>query len=156
MENYRKNLKAIITNPLIVAHKPTILIVTPPPINEVHLQSEDLNKGYPSLTRTQSNTAQYAAIVRDIAAEFKDQNVVLVDLWSAMMEEATRLTADFTKGGALLGSLKKGDSAGLRHLLVDGLHLTGAGYKVFVDQVIPFIGTNWAEESINNPSWIFP
>lgn len=131
-------------------------MVTPPPINEVHLQSEDFKKGYPSLTRTQSNTSQYAAVVRDIAAEFKDQRVVLVDLWSAMMEKATRLTPGFTEGGALLGSLEKGDSAGLRHLLVDGLHLTGAGYKVFVDQVIPFIGTTWAEEPLNNPTWIFP
>jgi isoamyl acetate esterase len=88
--------------------------------------------------------------------ELKDQKVVLVDLWSAMMKEAARLTPGFVEGGSLLGSKGKGDSEGFRQLLVDGLHFTGAGYKIFLDEVLPLVGREWADEPLDNPSWIFP
>jgi len=72
------------------------------------------------------------------------------------MKEATRLTPNFVDDGELLGTLKKGDNEGFRKLLKDGLHLTGAGYQVFLDEVLPAIGKSWAEEPMDNPSWIFP
>ncbi len=147
---------AIITHPSIVAHRSTILLVTPPPINEVHLKAEDLKKGHLSITRLQSNTARYADVVRNISAELTEQHVVLIDLWMALMKEAVRLTPDYVGDGSLLGSLENGDSKGLRHLLVDGLHLTGAGYRVFLDKVIPSVGKEWSQEPFDDPSWIFP
>ena len=49
-----------------------------------------------------------------------------------------------------------GDSEGLRSLLVDGLHLTGEGYKIFLSQVLPLVGPNWSIEPPEAPSWIFP
>lgn len=148
-------MHAIISHSCIKAHKPKILLVTPPPINEVHLEAEDLKKGQ-DLTRHQSVTKQFAEVVRKIASEYCDQGVVLVDLWKAMMEKATALEDGGSAGPAMLGSKEKGDSKGLRELLVDGLHLTGAGYKVFLDEVLPKVGKEWAEEPPNDPSWIFP
>lgn len=157
LEEYKKNLKIIVTHPSIMAHNPTILLVTPPPLNEVHLEQEDLAKGKSALTRHQSVTAQYAQAVREIAAEYT--NVVLVDLWAAMMKEATRLTSsqvDNETKTRLLGSLGQSESQGLRHLLVDGLHLTGFGYEVFYREVKPAIGKTWLSEPLNDPSWVFP
>lgn len=156
LDQYRKNLHAIINHPGIKAHSPKILLVTPPPINEVHLEAEDLKKGHSALTRHQSVTEQYVNVVRELAEEHKDRGVVLVDLWAAIMKDATRLTPGYVEGGSLLGSREKGDSEGLRKLLVDGIHLTGAGYKVFLLEVLPNVGTEWADEDPNDPSWIFP
>lgn len=156
LEDYRANLKTILTHPSVTSHKPTIFLVTPPPCNEAHLEAEDLSKGHGLLTRHQSFTAKYAEVVREIAVEFKDQNVVLVDLWNAMMNEASLSDIAYVPGSGLLGSREVGDSEGFRMLLVDGLHFTGAGYKVFFDAVVPHVGREWADEPFNNPKWVFP
>jgi lysophospholipase L1-like esterase len=156
LDKYRENLKKIISDPSVTAHNPTILLVTPPPVNEVHLEAEDLKKGYSMLTRHQSVTAQYAEAVRELAAEFKDQNVLLADLWAAMMREGVRLSPGFVDGGALLGSKEKGDSLGLRSLLVDGIHLTGNGYALLLEEVMPLVATSLAEGHVDSQPWVFP
>src|SRR5207237_21764 len=121
LEIYRANMKTIVTHPSILAHKPTILLVTPPPINQVHLEQLDLGKGYSAVSRHQIVSAQYADVVRDLAVELKDQGVVLVDLWAAMMREAARLTPNLAEGDHFLGSKETGDNEGFRQLLLDGL-----------------------------------
>ncbi|KAK0121951.1 hypothetical protein ONS95_010225 [Cadophora gregata] len=156
LDKYRENLRTILTHHCIMAHGPKILLVTPPPVNEVHLQENDFAKGYSALTRVQKVTRQYVDVVRELAAEFKDNNVVLIDLWSALMEEGAELTPDYVDDGKMIGTLEKGDNAGLRSLLLDGLHLTAAGYKVFLNEVLPFIGPEWAQESEFDPKWVFP
>ncbi|KAH9219859.1 SGNH hydrolase-type esterase domain-containing protein [Leptodontidium sp. 2 PMI_412] len=156
LDKYRENLRTILTHPSITAHSPKILLVTPPPVNEVHLQENDFEKGYSELTRVQKVTAQYAGVVRELATEFKDKNVVQVDLWTALMKEGARLTPGYVDDGKMIGTLEKGDNPGLRSLLLDGLHLTAAGYKVFLDEVVPVVGPEWAQESELEPNWIFP
>ena len=147
LDKYRENLRTILTHRSILAHGPKILLVTPPPVNEVHLQENDFAKGYSALTRVQKVTAQYADVVRELATEFKDKNVVLVDLWTALMKEGAKHTPGYVEDGKMIGTLEKGDNAGLRTLLLDGLHLTAAGYKVFLNEVLPFVGPGWAQES---------
>lgn len=71
------------------------------------------------------------------------------------MAEAQRLTPGYVEG-QLLGSREVGDSEALRGLLVDGLHLTKAGYEVFLKEVVPHIGMGWENEPLEEPSWIFP
>jgi len=119
-----------------LSNKPTILLVTPPPLHEAHLEVEDRKKGTP-ITRVQAVTAQYAQTVRDVAAEAQanGQNVVLVDLWKAIIDEAFRLTATWPNDADSIGTRKCGFSAPLRTLLVDGLHLTGDGYRLFLEEV---------------------
>ncbi len=156
IEKFRENLKKIITHPSIAAHSPTILLVTPPPLNEVALQVDDASKGYPNPTRRQIVTAQYAQVVRDIAKEFNDKDVVLIDFWDAMMKVGASLTPGFVEGGALLGTSGLKESEGLHQLLKDALHPTDAGYKVLLDIVTPHVGKGWAQEPFDNPSWIFP
>lgn len=135
IERYRENLKAMITNPSVIAHNPTILLVTPPPVNEY--QFDDNN-------RVAEVTARYADVVREVAAEFKDKNVVLIDLWAALMKQAIKTTPSGIMDGldgVLLGSRKAPKCAGLTNLLTDGLHLTGAGYLVFLNEVSTTMST---------------
>jgi lysophospholipase L1-like esterase len=138
IDKYRENLKEIIHHPSITGQGCKILLVTPPPINEYQLLVGDLEKGHPAITRLAEVTAQYAAVVREVAAEFKDRNVVLIDLWTALMKRAMMETP---KDGLdqfdskVIGSRTVPENEGLRRLLVDGLHLTGAGYSVFLDEV---------------------
>ncbi|RDL38147.1 putative IAH1 Isoamyl acetate hydrolytic enzyme [Venustampulla echinocandica] len=155
LEEYRSNIKGILTYPLVRSHNPVIFLVTPPPINEVQLEQFDRDGGNTVLSRHQSVTAQYAAAIRDLAEEFKDQRVVLVDLWAALMKEAIALTPDYVEGGGLLGSRERGDSQGFRRLLTDGLHLTPAGYKVLLDTLLPLMGEGWTGDAAK-ASWIFP
>jgi lysophospholipase L1-like esterase len=156
LSEYRRNINAIVNHPSIQAHKPhKILLVTPPPINEVHLE-ELLAEGQP-LSRHQSVTALYAQAIREVAEETKDKQVVLVDLWSAMMREARSSKLDGLEEEVLLGSKHAGDNECLRNLLSDGLHMTGAGYKLFLNEVLQAMGDSWIEESFHHKeSWVFP
>lgn len=121
----------------------------------MHLEAEDLKRNQ-GLTREQAVTARYAEAARNVAAELGDSsNVVLVDLWSAIMGEAQRRTPGYERG-TLLGSKGMGDSAALRDLLVDGVHLTKAGYEIFLKEVQRHIGQGWEYEDNENPSWVFP
>ncbi len=109
--------------------------MTQPPINEYQVEENDLSKGYSTITRLANITAQYAAVVREIATEYKDKHVVLIDLWTALMNAAIKLTPDHVEGSPILGSRERSDSQALRRFLTDGLHLTGAGYSVFLNEV---------------------
>ena len=149
-------MKNILSHPCIAAHDPTILLLTPPPINEPHLEEQDLSKGCDAVTRHQAVTAKYAEVVRELSREYKDKNVVLIDLWQAMVNEAIKLTKSYVDDGNLIGTLEKGDNPGLRSLLSDGLHLTAAGYKLFLSTLLPFVGPEWAQEPELSPNWIFP
>lgn len=155
LEKYKQNIRAMITHSSVMAHSPTILLVTPPPLDEIRLLVGDLASGYPSVTRRSSVTAEYATAIRDIAVEFRE-NVVLIDLWTAIMNEAIALTPGYVAERALLGSEEKGERGGLEDLLVDGLHLTGIGYKVFLNEVLPVVGRICQEEPADNISWVFP
>lgn len=106
------------------------------------------------MTRQQSVTAQYAEAIREIAAEFKDEKVLLVDLWAAVMREGARLTPGFVERGDLLGSKANGDSLGLRSLLVDGIHLTADGYALFFSELMNVLAAT--EGNIDAQPWIFP
>jgi len=165
LEQFRQNMEAIIDHASRLSHEPKILLVTPPPINEVQLEEEDIKKGHPRLTREQSVTSDYAYEVREIAKKYEDRNVVLVDLWKAMLDVALKSTPDFpywtgrSKHNILIGQRRYGDNEGLRKLLVDGVHLTGAGYKIFLDQVLPHVEPGWegiSTDRPNPPACVFP
>ncbi|ESZ92659.1 hypothetical protein SBOR_6964 [Sclerotinia borealis F-4128] len=156
LENYKKNIEALLDHWSSIAQYPKILLVTPPPINEIQLEKGDRQKGYSSLTRLQENTAKYAAAVREIATEWKDRNVVLVDLWRAMMDKAVHISSDNTIDVKTMGTKRAGDDTSMRTLLTDGLHLSSEGYKIFLSKVIPMVGTEWKKEPFDSPSWVFP
>ncbi|KAF6844962.1 GDSL-like Lipase/Acylhydrolase [Colletotrichum musicola] len=142
LEEYKKNLIKIVTHPNIAAHKPKILLVTPPPIDEIRITKLDLDWGHPKPTRTAKISAAYTQAARDVAAEVP--GVTLIDLWKALMDHAVSKTPGFKAGGPLLGTPELGEQGALADLLPDGLHMSGQAYKVFYDAVVPHIGKEWA------------
>lgn len=152
---YRANLTTIITHPVVRAHNPKILLVTPPPVDEIHLETMDREKGWPELTRHAALSAEYSQIARDVAAAHP--GVVLVDLWQAVMDEAAARTPGWTAtpGGPLLGTFASGQRGALEQLLPDGLHMSGEAYEVFFRAVVPHIGTEWTDDRAGYllPDW---
>lgn len=153
VENFRQNMRDIVNHPSITQHRPKLLLVTPPPLHEVHLDAADRAKGS-SLSRHLKVTAQYAAAVREVANEYQGQNVCLIDLWTALIT-AAKSTDEFEGDDLVLGTMQQGYSEGLRQLLVDGLHLTGKGYEIFWKLLEPHVGTEWANDATGH-TWIFP
>ncbi|EHK96984.1 putative GDSL esterase/lipase [Glarea lozoyensis 74030] len=153
LPEYQRNITTIVNRFLNDTDPKKLFLVTPPPVNEIHLQEASDGQ---TLTRHQSFTAKYAQVVREVAEELNDQRVVLVDLWSAIMQKARLSTPDQGED-ALPGSKASGDNEQLREFLSDGLHLTGAGYKIFLNNVLKAMGDDWKDESSDHKdSWVFP
>lgn len=118
-DRYKSNLRKIITHPALLPHKPHIIMVTPPPINEYACEENDANKGINEPRRLASTTAEYAQKVRDLAKELKSEghDIVLLDLWKVFMEQA-----GWADGQAQLpGSKKLPENMFLKLLFHDGV-----------------------------------
>lgn len=154
IDEYKKNLGNIINHDLVRAHKPKIIIVVPPPVDEIKLTRLDLADGHQTSQRTSAITAAYAEKVREVARE--NPGVELIDLWQAIHDKALAMTPGSSQeGGALLGTHENGNQGGLDSLLHDGLHMSGEAYKVLFDLVVPHIGA--AElDSADRESFVLP
>ncbi|KAF2465811.1 SGNH hydrolase [Lindgomyces ingoldianus] len=143
LEDYKENLQKIITHPLVLAHKPRILLVAPPPINE-HLQFiSDKAKGYSRVSRVAATTKSYA----DAACEVgKKLNVPVVDLWRAFMSRAHWNAATWNTGDPLPGSLDIVQNDVLAGLMYDGLHFSAAGYDVLFEETMKVIAAEWPDQ----------
>ncbi|KAI0406704.1 SGNH hydrolase-type esterase domain-containing protein [Xylaria palmicola] len=136
IDQYKENLIKIITHKHVTAHKPKILLVTPPPLDEIRSFTTDLEKGHKERVRKAAVSGQYSETVRQVAAEVP--GVVLIDLYKAVMEKAISLTPDYDASGPPLG-YTEGKRGALEQLLPDGLHMSGEAYRVFFDIVKPHI-----------------
>ncbi|PQK12623.1 hypothetical protein BB8028_0003g12390 [Beauveria bassiana] len=142
LEKYGENLSNIIEHPRIRAHNPKILLVTPPPLDEIKTTEDDKAEGFPCSIRRAATSAQYSQKARDVAAKY--DNVTLIDLYQVLMDKAINMVpGDFEKGGPLPGTLDNGKRAGLKELLPDGLHLGGTAYREFYKILWPHIGHEW-------------
>ena len=156
MDQYKRNLTAIVNHPHIAAHEAKVLLVTPPPVDEIKLARLDMAAGFPSAIRTSATSAAYSQTVREVARE--NQHVVLIDLWTAVMDEAIAMApGDFTAGGPWLGTPENGKQGGLDTLLPDGLHMSGDAYRILYGLVEPHIGQEWADLPPEDRSgYLFP
>jgi hypothetical protein len=111
LSTFEKNLYKIVQHPRIVEHKPTIVFITPPPIDERRQYAIDQVKGFPR-RRTAWNTKMYADVVRKVASELK---CPVVDIWSKFME-----IAGWQPGQPLEGSEDMPPNVALNELLSDG------------------------------------
>lgn len=167
LDEYRANLLKIVTHPHVVAHAPTILLVTPPPLDETRIHQFDVvENGLTELTRNAANSAAYSEAARSVAAEVAaggGVDVVLVDLQRELMARALELTPDVTdadfedgdRGKPLLGYLR-GRRGALGDLVPDGLHLSAAAYRIFFDLVRPLIGPFPLNMDMKGPDPKFP
>jgi len=117
-DHYKSNLRKIITHQSVAAHKPHVILVTPPPVNEYSCEENDRNKGITEPRRLAKVTAEYAERVRELAQELKSEGVdiVLLDLWKVMMQHAG-LPADKSP---LPGSKEIPENVFLKLVLHDG------------------------------------
>lgn len=154
LDEFRRNLTSIVTHAAITSHRPKILLVTPPPLDEIHITKLDLAAGHPAATRQAKVSAAYSQAVREIAAAHPD-TVTLVDLWRGIMDRAIEKTSGFDgSGGKALGDPDSGLRGYLEHLLPDGLHMSGESYRVFFELVKGHIGGEWAgTEEYVLPEW---
>ncbi|KAL1998670.1 hypothetical protein VTN02DRAFT_5769 [Thermoascus thermophilus] len=148
LEEYKENLTAIIKHPATRAQDPKILLLTPPPVNEYQLATLDLQKGFPSPSRTASNTKRYADACREVAGSL---GVPVVDIWTAFMK-----AAGWQEGQPLPGSKEIPNNAVLEGLLSDGLHFTPEGYKIMYREVMRVIRATWPDQAPENLPMTFP
>ncbi|ROT38787.1 GDSL Lipase/Acylhydrolase family protein [Sodiomyces alkalinus F11] len=153
-EKYKTNLRTIISHPAIRAHGPEILLVTPPPVDEIRCKQSDLAKGWPDVSRFAGLSAAYSRIARDVAAE--TPGVVSVDLYTALVDYAVARTPGHDAEGPRLGTFELGESGKLGELLPDGVHLSGEAYKVFFEAVVPHVHPEWASEEPDRSGYLFP
>lgn len=112
LDEYLANLKATVQHPTVLAHQAKVLLVTPSPVDEYQLESNDLAIGYSGLQRTAANTKRYADACRGLG---KQLDVPVVDLWTVFME-----AAGWKEGGPLPGAKDADRNQVLGSLLVDG------------------------------------
>lgn len=142
IDQYKDNLTKIVTHPRITAHKPKILLVTPPPLDEIKVKVLNMAAGHSQAVRTSANSAAYSEVARQVARE--NPGVISIDLQKAIMDKAIELSpGDYQVGGSVLGSPENGKSGALNELLPDGLHMGGSAYKIFFDLLAEHIGDEW-------------
>lgn len=148
LDQYKKNLVQLVTHPALEAHKPRLLLVTPPPIEERRLDHRVKSQGYLKLNRSNVVTKQYADAAREVAKEMK---VGCVDLWTAFMSKA-----GWKPGDPLYGSQDLPENDVIRALIHDGLHFTPEAYEIFYKEVIKVISTTWPDEMPEKLPYIIP
>ncbi|RDI84349.1 hypothetical protein Vi05172_g5750 [Venturia inaequalis] len=142
IEQYKENLRRMIQHPLVQAHKPRIILITPPPVDEALCEKLELEIwGIDVVRRTAEVTSQYAQVVRDVG---KEMDVAVLDVWSAFMHEV-----GWASGQPLIGTkdVLQRDGLELPNLLVDGLHLTGKGNRIVYQELIKLISEKWPDQT---------
>jgi len=115
LNQYAENLRRIINHPLLVAHSPKILLITPPPICEYRTQENDLARGIVPVgaQRLAANTKRYADAALEVG---KALGIPTVNLWEAFMQYA----GGWKEGNPLPGSKELPENEKLGELLMDG------------------------------------
>ena len=113
LDVFKQNLVDIVRHPRVIAQKPRVILITPPPVNEYKLEESDLVQGLTDPRRTAENTKRYADATREVGAEL---GVAVLDIWSIFMA-----MTGWKEGEPLVGSKKVARSEILEKLLADGM-----------------------------------
>ena len=112
LEEYRINLQRIVAHPLVIAHDPKILLITPPPVCEYKTQAHDREMGRTQISRLAEITRTYADAAIQVGQEM---GIPVVNLWGAFMA-----CTDWSGGSPLPGSKSQPQNEKLGELLRDG------------------------------------
>ena len=166
LNEYKNNLKAILEHSSVVAQKPRLILLTPPPVNEYQLERADLGWENQDPIRSAEHTKKYADACREVGAEM---GVAVLDVWSIFM-----VSAGWKEGEALVGSKEVARNQVLEKLLTDGelpeiavlmkagaaeidtgLHFRPEGYRLLFDSMMGLIHKEWPDQAPDNLSFIF-
>ncbi|QDS74736.1 hypothetical protein FKW77_000964 [Venturia effusa] len=149
LPEFKCNMTKLLRHPNSSGHKARMFLITNPPVIEEMQYAIDKAKGYP-LRRTAENTKKYADAIRDLGRE---HSVPVVDLWSAIMLQAG-WTPDLE--GPLPGCMDAPRSDVLAKYLIDGLHLTPAGYQLLYNTIMRCIALCWPDQLPEHLPFILP
>lgn len=152
LDQYKKNLAQLAGHARVAAHGCKVLLVTPPPLDEIRRTEVDVAQ-HGQRTREQARSAEYSAAAREVAAELKEGSVVCVDLAKALMDHAVANTPGWDAGQPPLGSAAGGTRGHLEKLLPDGLHMSGEAYRVLWALVEPEIEPRFPNENAEGYVW---
>ncbi|KAF2233504.1 GDSL Lipase/Acylhydrolase family protein [Viridothelium virens] len=147
-EQYRENLEQIIQHPAVKAQSPRIILITPPPIDEYLTEVTDRAKGFNEKRRTAENTRRYANIVKEVG---KENDVAVLDLWTALM-----LEAGWSDDEPLPGSKKLPKNPKMEEMLHDGIHFNPKAYKVLYAKLMDLISETWPDQIPEKLPMVFP
>ncbi|KAF2205263.1 SGNH hydrolase [Delitschia confertaspora ATCC 74209] len=153
LEEYKENLKKIITHPLIRAHDARIILIAPGPVNEHAQWPVDKERGHEKVCRTAASTKIYAAAACEVG---KELGVPVVDLWGAFMATTEWKAENWKSGDPLPGSQDIAENEALVDLMHDGLHFNPQGYRILLNETMKAISTNWPEQMPENLSMVLP
>ena len=163
---FKQNLRDIVQHPTVVAQKPRLILITPPPINEYQTEARDQLKGYTVPSRSAEHTKKYADATREVGTELE---VPVLDIWSIIME-----IAGWKEGEPLIGSKKLKRSEVLESFLIDGkravpsvpihllaeivlgLHFLPAAYEVLFESMMKLIARQWPDQDPRNLTSVSP
>ncbi|KAK2604236.1 hypothetical protein N8I77_007181 [Diaporthe amygdali] len=162
LEQYKANLARLVAHPRVAAHGAKVLVVTPPPLDEIRRAELDTPQ-YGRAVREQARSAAYSQAAREVAAEAKEKAaetvagvgaVVCVDLAKALMDHAVANTTGWDASQPPLGSAAAGGRRGyLEKLLPDGLHMSGEAYRVLWGLIEPEIEPRFPNENTEGYVW---
>lgn len=112
LDEYKKNLVKILTHPAVQAHKPRLILIIPPPVEERRLEMRVKSQGYPKLNRFNDCTKIYSEAAHEVG---KELGVAVCDLWSAFVARA-----GWNTGEPLPGQMGLPENEALKELLHDG------------------------------------
>lgn len=144
LEKYSRNLRVIAEHPSVQTHKPMIIFITPPPVDEY--QFDALDEPWRS-ARNAATTKAYADTCKQVA---KELNLPVVDIWGAVMEEA-----GWVEGQVLVGSKQAERNETMARILYDGLHLSGDGYKLLFREIMKAIGDSWPDQTPDKLPFVY-
>ncbi|EWG41328.1 hypothetical protein FVEG_03464 [Fusarium verticillioides 7600] len=146
LDTFKTNVRRILNWEGVKLHKTKVLLVTPSPVEEYRLPHDGQGRA--------DRVAMYADAIRDIG---KQENVPVVDLWTAMMRTAN--WQDTAVEGILPGSSRTVPSVELGRLFYDGLHLNEEGYRIYMEELLRVLEAEVPECRIQvtdewYPEWI--
>ncbi|RPB02176.1 SGNH hydrolase [Choiromyces venosus 120613-1] len=149
LDQYPVNLRRIIRHPLIKAHDPKVILITPSPICEYRTQDGDLAREVVGIQRLAANTKKYADAALEVG---KALGIPTVNLWEAFIQYA----GGWEEGNPIPGSKELPKNEKLGELLRDGLHFEPKGYQILYDLVLKTIRENIPELDPENLEFVFP
>ncbi|CAE7187487.1 hypothetical protein PTNB73_06711 [Pyrenophora teres f. teres] len=153
LDEFKANLRAIVSHPQIQAHDPRIILVSPAPINEHLWWPRDQSNGYTSVTRLAATTKIYADAVAELGTELR---LPVVNLWEAFMAKTDFKLGAWKLGDPLPGSLEIAQSDALVELMYDGLHFNPAGYEMLYQEFIKVISARWPDQIPEKLAMVLP
>jgi len=149
LDQYRENLKKIVTHEVLKPHDPKFILITPPPICEYTTQDEDKKKGRDYIQRLAPRTKMYADTTLAVG---KELGIPVANLWEAFMNYAGGLQGD----KPLPGSKDIPKNEKLASLLRDGLHFNPKGYEIMYEEVMKIILSSYPEFDPEKLEFVFP